>query len=278
MHCLAPTRWPGSLLPRFGLLALVITTTLPVPAALAGHDPLTGPRTRLSKDWVGTRTLAPGTPVLVLAGHADSQGIAGAGTPGEAVALFGAAPMQAEIRDELFWNLAVAQEVARLGQQRGLAIGFYDPPLRTIVNGDDPRTNWSVGREHVRRGGYAVEIHFDAYGPDGFGSGLIPPLQQPLSRLDEALAGAFGGFPARFRQGLGAPRRGIAILEIGKLEGPLEAALRDPYRRQATLEAIAARVVQAIETGLTPSPGGPGTAPLSPQPVGVGSVPPAMDR
>jgi hypothetical protein len=278
MHCLAPTRWPGSLLPRFGLLALVITTTLPVPAALAGHDPLTGPRTRVSKDWVGTRTLPPGTPVLVLAGHADSQGIAGAGTPGEAVALFGAAPMQAEIRDELFWNLAVAQEVARLGQQRGLAIGFYDPPLRTIANGDDPRTNWSVGREHVRRGGYAVEIHFDAYGPDGFGSGLIPPLQQPLSRLDEALAGAFGGFPARFRQGLGAPRRGIAILEIGKLEGPLEAALRDPYRRQATLEAIAARVVQAIETGLTPSPGGPGTAPLSPQPVGVGSVPPAMDR
>lgn len=92
-------RLPGSLLPQLSVLALMISTALPAPLALASNDPLTGPRTRLSKDWVGTRALAASTPVLVLAGHADSQGIAGAGTPGEAVALFGAAPMQAGIRD-----------------------------------------------------------------------------------------------------------------------------------------------------------------------------------
>ena len=165
--------------------------------------------------------------------------------------------MQPGLRDELHWNLLTAQAVVALGQRRGLAIRFYDPPLRTIADGDDPRTNWSVGKAHAEAGGYALEIHFDAYGPDGVGSGLIPPLHRPPTRVDESLALAFGPYPLLYREGLGAPKRGIAILEIGKLEGALEAALRDPIRRQATLEAIAIRVVSALEQGLGRSPGAP---------------------
>jgi hypothetical protein len=239
----------------------------------AGADPLTGPRSRLSdrKDWIGSRPLPASVDILLLAGHADSQNMPGAGTPGEAVALRGAAPMQPGMRDELYWNLLTARAVESLGRQRGLAIRFYDPPERTIHDADDPRTNWSVGRRHARFGGYALEIHYDAYGPDGVGSGLIPPLHNRPSRIDESLAQAFGSYPLRYRNGLGAPRRGIAMLEIGKLEGTLEAALRDPSRREATISAIATRVVDAIERGVGRQPGS--LAVVSPQPGGGRSAP-----
>jgi hypothetical protein len=164
--------------------------------------------------------------------------------------------MQPGIRDELYWNLAVARRVVELGLQRGLNIRFYDPPQRTIHNGNDPRTNWSVGKAHAAAGGYAFEIHFDAYGPDGVGSGVIPALHRPFSRLDESLALAFGGYPQQFRGGLGGPRRGITLLEIGKLEHPLEPALRNPSSRDPALAAIAERVVAALELGLGRAPGG----------------------
>ena len=223
----------------------------------------TGPRAALAKDWVGRKSLAPETPILVLAGHADSQGIAGAGTSGAAVALRGAAPMQADIQDELYWNLRTASAVVGLGRSRGLNIELYVPPVRDIANGDDPRTNWSVGKAFAAAGGYALEIHYDAYGPDGIGSGLMPPINRPSSQLDESLALAFGGYPRLFRGGLGAPKRGIALLEIGKLEGQLEASLRDPRRREASIAGIAERIVAAIELGLgiNPPPGVVGSDP-----------------
>jgi hypothetical protein len=127
-----------------------------------------------------------------------------------------------------------------------------------------------VGKAHAEAGGYALEIHYDAYGPDGVGSGLIPPLHRPPSRLDESLAIAFGPYPLLYRNGLGAPRRGIAILEIGKLEGSLEAALRNPRSRDAAIAAIAERVVSALQQGLEPA----GVA-ISPPPDGGRSAPQA---
>jgi hypothetical protein len=256
-------------------LGLGLAAAAQAPSAL-NPDPLTGPRSRLSdqKDWLGVLPVPAQAEILVLAGHADSQGMAGAGTAGEAVDLRGAAPMQPGIRDELYWNLLTAQAVVELGQQRGLRMRFYDPPLRSIADGDDPRTNWSVGKAHAAAGGYALEIHYDAYGPDGVGSGLIPPLHRHTTRLDESLAQAFGAYPLLYRQGLGGPRRGIAILEIGKLEGTLEAALRDPGRRQATIDAIALRVVEALERGLEPAPG---TSAPSP-PLAVGPEQPTRQR
>jgi hypothetical protein len=261
-----------------GLLALPLAAAADAqaPAPRAGWDPLTGARSRLQRDWVGTRPLPPDVPILVMAGHADSQGVAGPGTAGAAVDRSGAAPMQPGIRDELYWNLQVAQRVVTLGQQRQLNITFYDPPQRSIASGDDPRTNWSHGKAHAAAGGYALEIHFDAYGPDGVGSGVLPALHQPFSRLDESLAQAFGSYPMWFRGGLGGPRRGITLLEIGKLEAPLEPALRNPASREQALHAIAERVVTALEQGLGRTPAQP-TASLSRSPDGAGSAPPATD-
>lgn len=239
----------------------------PPPTAPQGSDPLTGPRSRLGRDWVGLRPLPADTPILVMAGHADSQNMAGAGTSGEAVGLRGAPPMYPGITDELYWAMVISTAVVQLGQQRGLNIQYYRPPWRTIADGDAPGTNWSVGRDHAAAGGYALEIHFDAYGSDGIGSGLIPPVNAPNSRLDEALASEFGGYPRQFRDILGGPKRGIALLEIGKLEGNLEASLRNPASRDQAVHTIANRIVRAMEAGLGRSPL---AAPINP---GLGAEP-----
>ena len=255
-------RAPASPLRRcWGLALLALLAPLQAPVALAqsqtadllmarSNQSLTGSRSRLPKDWQGLRTVPADVAILVMPGHADSQGF-GSGASGAAVAVYGARPMDPSMTDELFWNLATVAAVVRLGQERGLNIRSYDPGVRSIANGSDPRTTWSVGKAHVQSGGYAMEIHYDAHGSAGVGSGLIPPIGTSPSQLDESLAAEFGAFPRWFRDGLGGPKRGIAILEIGKLEGQLEASLRNPATRQATIDAIALRVVTALERGRT---------------------------
>ena len=218
----------------------------------------TGERSRLTvkKNWVGRRRLSPNVPILVLAGHADSQQMGGAGTSGYAVAVKGARPMQPGMTDEAFWNLKTAQRIEELGRQRGLDIRFYDPfrytGTRTIRDADHPHTNWSQGRQHVRKGGYALEIHYDAYGRDGIGSGVIPRAEVYGAQtvIDEHFHDEFGSFPYDFRGVLGAPKRGITMLEIGKLEGDLENKLRNPATRDGALNTLADRVVNTIARAL----------------------------
>ena len=222
------------------------------PCPVSGNpDPLLGPRTRMPGRWVGRGAVKPDLPIVVMAGHADSQAMASAGTPGFAVDKRRQAPMDPRMRDELYWNLQVQKAVVRLGRTRGLNISAYTPPALTIRNDEDPRTNWSQAKTRSARGDYILEIHFDAYRPYGFGSGLIPAINRPLHAVDESLAQAFGRFPRLFRGGLGGPRRGIGILEIAMLEPPLENKLRNPSTRSQTLECIAERVVNALVQGVS---------------------------
>ncbi len=208
-----------------------------------------GEGSSLPTNWVGSKDVDKNTPILILAGHADSQGLAGAGTPGEAVDKFGKNPMHSEISDELFWNLKLQESIVKIGKKQGLNISSYDPRIRNIDDANDPRTNWSVGKKFAKRGGYALELHFDAYGKYGVGSGLIPPFSEKPNKIDESIARKFGRFPVFFRGGLGAPRRQIRILEIGKLEGLLEQNLRNLKTRQRTLDLIANEIVQAFLNG-----------------------------
>jgi len=231
----------------FASLGLATAAEAPSPPTT---DPLLGARVQLKAIWRGSRVVPRRMPILVMAGHADSQNMQGAGTSGAAVDQYGARPMNPRMRDELFWNFAVRDAIVQEGRRRGLNIIPYTPPALTIRNGNHPSTNWSVGRTHSERGGYAFEIHFDAYGKDGYGSGLIPAIRRHPTTIDESLAASFGRYPINFRGGLGAPRRGISILEIGKLEGNLEQRLRSPQTRQATLKAIARRVTDAIDSSL----------------------------
>ena len=138
----------------------------------------------------------------------------------------------------------------KLGKKKGLNIRSYDPGIRNIDDANDPRTNWSVGRKFAKQGGYAIEIHFDAYGKYGVGSGLIPPFSETPNKIDESIARTFGRFPVLFRGGLGAPRRKIRVLEIGKLEGLLEKNLRDLKTRKKTIKLIATKLVQSFLNGI----------------------------
>ncbi len=219
-------------------------------SVLVAGDLLFGPRVGLKSHWKGRYQVSEGLSILVMAGHSDSQGLAGAGTSGEAVALQGSQPMDKSISDELFWNIRVRDAIVKLGKEGGLNITAYDSGVRNIPDGNHPQTNWSVGARESRRGGYPLEIHFDSYGEYGFGSGLIPAISSKLNSVDESLANTFGRYPLFFRGGLGGPRRGIRILEIGKLEGDLEKALRDPNTREKTINSIAKKVVKALLTGV----------------------------
>ena len=208
-----------------------------------------GEASNLPATWVGIKDVDKNIPILILAGHADSQGLAGAGTPGEAVDKFGLHPMHPKISDELFWNLKLQESVVKLGKKKGLNISSYDPRIRNIDDAHDPRTNWSVGKDFAKNGGYVLELHFDAYGNHGVGSGLIPPFSETPNKIDESIARKFGRFPVLFRGGLGAPRRQIRILEIGKLEGVLEKNLRNLKTRQRTLRFLSNEIVQAFLNG-----------------------------
>ena len=211
---------------------------------------ITGEASNLPANWVGSKDVDKNIPILILAGHADSQGLAGAGTPGEAVDKFGLNPMHPGISDELFWNLKLQESIVKLGRKKGLNISSYDPGIRNIDDANDPRTNWSVGKRFSKRGGYAIEIHFDAYGKYGVGSGLIPPFSEQPNKIDESIARTFGRFPVLFRGGLGAPRRQIRVLEIGKLEGLLEKNLRNVKTRKKTIKLLATEIVQAFLNGI----------------------------
>jgi len=233
-----------------GLMELLDSMKPAAPERLQRQLPAVPLSPGRGKNWVGVRMPKEGTSILVLAGHADSQRMHGSGTPGWAVDVGGAAPMQSGMTDELYWNLRTARAVVAEGKKQGLDISFYDPGVRTIRNVQDPRTNWSVGQKHAAQGGYVVEIHYDAYSPHGIGAGVIPAVAFGFSVLDEALAKEFGAYPYDYRGMLGAPRRGVSMLEIGMLEGSLEQGLRDPRRRKATLDTIAKRVVSALREGL----------------------------
>ena len=209
-------------------------------------EQIIGEGSKLPASWKGTQDVSKDIPILILAGHADSQSSIGAGTPGKAVHKFGLKPMDSAMTDELFWNLKLQEAIVHLGKIRGLNIRSYDPGIRNIDNENDPRTNWSVGKNFAQNGGYAIEIHFDAYGNHGIGSGLIPPFFEKPNKIDESIARKFGRFPVAFRGGLGAPRRQIRILEIGKLEGSLEKNLRSLKTRERTIKLIANEIVQAF--------------------------------
>ena len=238
----------------------------PVCPTPANPDPLLGARTRKPGRWVGTTPMAKNSPIVVMAGHADSQGMDSAGTPGFAVGVKKQAPMDARMRDELYWNLKVQAAVVRLGKARALKISAYNPPALTIRNDNHPKTNWSQARVRSANREYILEIHFDAYSPYGFGSGLIPAINRPLNTIDESLGKTFGRFPRLFRGGLGGPRRGISILEIGMLEPPLEQKLRNPNTQQQTIDCLALRVVDALEQGVNRSPDGGGNGPQASDP------------
>ena len=79
---------------------------------------------------------------------------------------------------------------------------------------------------------------------------MIPSFVETPNKIDESIAKKFGRFPILFRGGLGAPRRQIRILEIGKLEGSLENNLRNLKTRQRTIRFLSDEIVKAFLNGI----------------------------
>ena len=223
-------------------------------AETAHRNPITGEKTPTTgtADWAGERRLPRNTPLVIMAGHADAQRMQGSGAPGQAVRLGGEKPMEPKITDELFWNRRIAQATVTEGQKRGLNITYRKPPSDHILNENDPQTDWSTGERLANQGAYTMEIHCDADGPEGSGSGVIPQRKRQPTRIEGALGERFGRYPMDWRGGLGAPTRGTALLEVGKLEGELEAKLRNPLTSRDTIQRIAQNIVDGIEEGLEP--------------------------
>ena len=96
---------------------VIPSTQCPAPG---NPDPLLGPRTRMPGRWIGRGAVKPDLPIVVMAGHADSQAMASAGTPGFAVDKQRQPPMDPRMRDELYWNLQVQKAVVRLGSERSM--------------------------------------------------------------------------------------------------------------------------------------------------------------
>ena len=109
---------------------------------------------RLLASWIGTKEEHKYIPILILVGHADSQGLTVAGSPGEAVDKFGLKPMHPEISDELFWDLKLQESSVQLGNSKGLNNRFFYLGIRDIVYDNDTRTNLSVGKEFAKNGWY----------------------------------------------------------------------------------------------------------------------------
>lgn len=118
---------PGSTEQSAEQLAPAPPAPEPCPAP-ATPDPLLGPRTKESGSWVGRSPVQTNLPIVVMAGHADSQGTVSPGTPGYAVDQQNRPPMQPGIRDELFWNREVQAAVVSQGKARGLNIRSYTLP------------------------------------------------------------------------------------------------------------------------------------------------------
>lgn len=123
---------------------------------------------------------------------------------------------------------SVATEIAALVFKNVLVKAGYtliSPPPIPAARGDDARRKYQdeVQKLKEQTGAYALELHFDE--PTGQ-SGVIPGGKydasgNSLSVLDVALAKAFGSFSFNHRRALGAPSRGITILEISPLNTTL---------------------------------------------------------
>ena len=94
---------------------------------------------RLPASWIGTKEVHKYIPILILVGHAESQGLN---------------PMHPEISDELLWGLQLQESSVQFGKSKGLNIRFFYLGIRDIDYDNDPRKNWSVGKEFAKKGGY----------------------------------------------------------------------------------------------------------------------------
>ena len=177
------------------------------------------------KDWKATTTAKP-TKVLLMAGHADFP----SGAPNE--------------KD---LNIELVKWAQRNAQAYGISdyIEVYLPPSSNLAE-SDPRSQFSKTAQAANAGKQVIEIHNDAASGH---SGVIPPTGgKRIWQLDDALASSYGSFSVNHRDGLGVPKRGGTILEVGRMDGGTTQVFTSgtPAQKEALYKQLMDPVMRSI--------------------------------
>lgn len=169
--------------------------------------------------------------LLVVPGHTY-----GGGTPG-ATGRMG----------EFKANKTMAQFIVQQVKQRNpnIPVQYYEQMFEDSDQGLKDAVQHYKKKE--QEGYEVIEIHHDAFGPQGLGAGLLGSYTG-FSPLDSALGqnvGSFGAnYKGRFQQGYAMNRGGISMVELAKLEGSYEQGLLKGSTEAKT--ASAQPVIKAI--------------------------------
>ena len=169
--------------------------------------------------------------LLIVPGHTYGGGTTGA----------------TEIMGEFKANKIMAQFIVQQVKQRNpnIPVQYYE---KMFEDSDQGLTDAVQHYKKKEQEGYEViEIHHDAFGPQGLGAGLLGSYTG-FSPLDAALGqnvGSFGAnYKGRFEKGYAMNRGGISMVELAKLEGSYEQGLLKGSTEAKT--ASAQPVIKAI--------------------------------
>ena len=219
------------------------------------------------KDWKATTTAKP-VKILMTPGHSDAISTGAANG------------------DEARLNIELVKWAQRNASTYGIQdyVEFYFPPTAASRLTDkqaesDPRSLWSKTKSATSEGKQVIEIHNDETAGK---SGVIPPTGgKRIWQLDEALSGSYGSFSVNHRPGLGTPKRGGTILEVGRMDGAVLKIVRSGTQSQKealykqlmepTMKAISAEKTRK-EGSSTPAQSNSATLSSSTQATIVGRV------
>jgi hypothetical protein len=207
-----------------------------------GNNVVTPAPKQSLKDWKATTTAKPNK-VLLMAGHADFP----SGAP-----------------NERNLNIELVKWAQRNAQAYGISdyIEVYLPSSSNLLE-NDPRSQFSKTSQAVNAGKQVIEIHNDT--TSGY-SGVIPPTGgKRIWQLDDALASSYGSFSVNHRDGLGVPKRGGTILEVGRMDGGTTKIFTSgtPAQKEALYKQLMDPVMRSIAQEKARNAG---TATPTPQP------------
>ena len=190
-----------------------------------GNNVVTPAPKQSLKDWKATTTAKP-SKVLLMAGHADFPS---------------GAPNEREL------NIELVKWAQRNAQAYGISdyIEVYLPSSSNLPE-SDPRSQFSKTSQAASVGKQIIEIHNDAASGH---SGVIPPTGgKKIWQLDDALASSYGSFSVNHRDGLGVPRRGGTILEVGRMDGATTKVFTSgtPAQKEALYKQLMDPVMRSI--------------------------------
>lgn len=211
------------------------------------------------RNWNATTSSKP-SKVLITPGHADL--------------------ISSGASNEARFNIELVKWAQRNAAAYGIQdfVEFYFPPSSNLP-ANNSNSLFSRTSAAIAQGKQVIEIHNDELNGK---SGVIPPTGgKTIWPLDEALSEPYGAFTVNHRDGLGIPKRGGTILEVGRMDAGVQrvfssgsAAQKDALYKQLmdpTMKAIAAEKARSAGSATSTTTAG-SSPPSAGQPAIVGRV------